>query len=67
MTAGSGSGPGWMEAQDDLATLSTNSVHRVVDGATHTDLVLRKDAAAATSETIRDVVASVRGAGPLGR
>ena len=66
LTAGSGSNPAWMEAQDDLATLSTNSAHRVIDGATHSDLILEEDAAAATSQAILDVIASVRGAGPLG-
>jgi hypothetical protein len=42
-------------------------VHRVIDGATHSDLVLQKDDAAVTSRAILDVVASVRGAGPLSR
>jgi hypothetical protein len=46
--------------------LSTNSAHRVIDGATHSDLILEEDAAAATSQAILDVIASVRGAGPLG-
>ena len=35
LTAGSGSAAGWAEKQNDLATLSTNSVHRTIDGATH--------------------------------
>ena len=35
LTAGSGSDAAWTAAQNDLATLSTNSVHRVIDGATH--------------------------------
>ena len=35
LTAGSGSDAAWLAAQDDMATLSTNSVHRVIDGATH--------------------------------
>jgi pimeloyl-ACP methyl ester carboxylesterase len=67
LTAGSGHDAGWFAAQDDLATLSTNSAHRVVDGATHTDLILERDAAAATSRAIRDVVSSIRAAEPLVR
>jgi pimeloyl-ACP methyl ester carboxylesterase len=67
LTAGTGSDAAWMATQEDLASLSTNSVHRVIDGATHSDLVLQKDDAAVTSRAILDVVASVRGAGPLSR
>jgi pimeloyl-ACP methyl ester carboxylesterase len=66
LTAGSGHDAAWFAAQDDLATLSTNSAHRVIDGAAHSDLILEEDAAAATSQAILDVVAAVRGAGPLG-
>jgi pimeloyl-ACP methyl ester carboxylesterase len=51
--------------QKHLATLSTNSVHRVVDGATHEALVAEKDGAAASTRGILDVVASVRSPGPL--
>jgi hypothetical protein len=67
LTAGSGSDAAWMEAQDELASLSTNSGHRVIDGATHTDLVLDEEAAAATSQAILDVVSSVRSGGKVGR
>ena len=42
LTAGSGSDAAWMAAQDKTATLSTNSVHRVVDGASHPDLILKQ-------------------------
>jgi hypothetical protein len=66
LTAGSGHDAAWFAAQDDLATLSTNSAHRVIDGAAHSDLIMEEDAAAATSQAILDVVAAVRGAGPLG-
>jgi hypothetical protein len=44
-----------------MATLSTNSVHRVIDGAAHEDLVTDEEDAAATTQAILDVVASVRG------
>jgi pimeloyl-ACP methyl ester carboxylesterase len=67
LTAGSGSDAEWTAAQDDLASLSTNSAHRVIDGATHGEMILEEDAAAATSQAILDVVSSVRSAGPLVR
>jgi hypothetical protein len=43
-----------------MATLSTNSVHRIIAGATHEDLVGNEEDAAATTQAILDVVASVR-------
>jgi pimeloyl-ACP methyl ester carboxylesterase len=66
LTAASGHDAAWFAAQDDLASLSTNSAHRVIDGATHGDLILEEDAAA-TSQAILEVVSSVRSAGPLVR
>jgi hypothetical protein len=51
--------------QTQLATLSTNSAHRVIDGATHFALVADPEDAATTTQAILDVVASVRGARPL--
>jgi pimeloyl-ACP methyl ester carboxylesterase len=65
ITAGKGQQDGWASAQDDLATLSTNSVHRVVPSATHTSLVDDRADAAVSSRAIRDVVQSVRAANPL--
>jgi pimeloyl-ACP methyl ester carboxylesterase len=67
LTAGTGSDAAWSAAQNDLATLSTNSVHRVIDGATHNQLIMDEDDAAATSQAILDVVSSLRSAGPLVR
>jgi pimeloyl-ACP methyl ester carboxylesterase len=67
LTAGNGSDAAWFAFQDDLATLSTNSIHRVIAGAAHIDLVRDQGAAAATSQGILDVVSSVRSAGPLVR
>jgi len=67
LTAGSGHDAAWSAAQNHLATLLTNSVHRVVAGATHPALIMEEEPAAATSRAILDVVASVRGAGPLDR
>ena len=40
-------------AQNHLATLSTNSVHRVIDGATHEALIADEDAAATSSSDPR--------------
>jgi pimeloyl-ACP methyl ester carboxylesterase len=60
LTAGSGSDDAWSAAQDRLAALSTNSAHRVIDGATHNSLISNKEHAATTTQAIRDVVASVR-------
>ncbi len=57
----------WMSAQDKMLTLSTNSVHEVVAGATHTDLVLEERYAAVTARAILAVVDSVRNDRPIGR
>ncbi len=67
LTAGSGHDAAWAAAQNRLAGLSTNSVHRVVDGASHGALILEEGPAAATTRAILDVVSSVRGTGPLDR
>jgi hypothetical protein len=50
-----------------MARLSTNSVHRVIAGAIHEDLVGNEEDAAATTQAILDVVASVRNNGALVR
>jgi pimeloyl-ACP methyl ester carboxylesterase len=65
VTAGREHDAAWMAAQDKLATLSTNSRHRIVAEATHASLVLNETHAAAASQAIRDVVAAVRTSGPL--
>ena len=67
LTAGSGSATGWSAAQNAMATLSTNSVHRVIDGATHASMISDEEDAAVTTQAILDVVSSVRSAGPLVR
>ena len=59
--------PGWLERQDDLATLSSNSIHRVVKGATHTSLVYDRSDSQVTSAAIVEVVAAVRKDRPLAR
>jgi len=65
LTAGREHDAAWLAAQDKLATLSTNSRHRIVAEATHASLVLEASDAAAASQAIRDVVASVRTSTPL--
>jgi pimeloyl-ACP methyl ester carboxylesterase len=67
LTATVGHDAAWSAAQNHLATLSTNSVHRLVDGATHEGLVGEERAAAVTTRAILDVVASVRSAKPMAR
>jgi pimeloyl-ACP methyl ester carboxylesterase len=67
LTAGSGSAAGWSAKQNALAALSTNGVHRVIDGATHASLISDEEDAAATTQAILDVVSSVRSARPLVR
>jgi pimeloyl-ACP methyl ester carboxylesterase len=59
--------PGWLDLQDDLATLSSNSMHRVVEGATHTSLMYDRSDAQASSAAIVEVVAAVRNDRPLAR
>ena len=59
VTAGEGQQAGWSAAQDRLATLSTNKVHRVVP-ATHGSLLLDETDSAHSARAITDVVRSVR-------
>lgn len=60
LTAGSGSLTGWMADQNHLATLSTNSEHRVVEGATHAALLHDEQYAAQTAQAILDTVSAIR-------
>ncbi len=66
VTAGE-SEPSWLKRQDDLATLSSDSKHRVVEGATHTSLSYERSDARATSAAIVEVVVAVRNDRPLAR
>ncbi|WP_199190307.1 alpha/beta hydrolase [Cryobacterium sp. N22] len=65
LEAGSGSAPGWPAKQAAMAALSTNSAHRVVDGATHSSLISDEGDAAVTTQAILDVVWAVRNDAPL--
>jgi pimeloyl-ACP methyl ester carboxylesterase len=60
LTAGQGQDAGWSDAQDKLALLSTNSVHRTIDGATHAELLVDKRYAQQSSTAIVQVVAAAR-------
>jgi hypothetical protein len=60
LTAGSGSLPGWSADQDALATLSTDSIHRVINGTDHAGMIEAGKGAAATTRAILDVVGSIR-------
>jgi pimeloyl-ACP methyl ester carboxylesterase len=57
--------PAWLELQDELAALSSDSTHRVVEGATHVSLLYDPDDARATSAAIVEVVEAVRNDQPL--
>jgi pimeloyl-ACP methyl ester carboxylesterase len=65
LTAGSGNDAASIAAQEQTATLSTNSVHRVVEGATHPSLIMDQEDAAVTAQAIIDVVSSVRNNQPI--
>ncbi|MGZ5400222.1 MAG: alpha/beta fold hydrolase [Nocardioides sp.] len=56
--------PGWTGAQDELAALSTNHVHRTVD-STHAGLLEDRDPAVASVRAITEVISSVRTGSPL--
>ena len=55
---------GWVGAQDQLAVLSTNSVHRTVH-STHEGLLEDVRPAAASVRAITQVISSVRSTTPL--
>ena len=57
----------WFEMQDELAALSPDSIHRVVDGATHESLLYDKGDSKVTSAAIEQVVDAVRTDQPLSR
>jgi pimeloyl-ACP methyl ester carboxylesterase len=67
LTAGGETDPTHDAAQIKLATLSTDSSHRVVEGASHAGLIFNDQYAKTTTRAILDVVASVRSSAPLAR
>jgi hypothetical protein len=50
----------WQPAQDHLATLSANSLHRVAKATTHESLLDDQADSATASQAIHDVVTAVR-------
>ena len=65
ITAGEQQEPIWFELQEELAALSSDSVHRVVEGATHGSLLDDQRDAQVTSMAILEVVEAVRTGQPL--
>lgn len=65
VTAAKGASPAWSELQQDLASLSTNSEHRILDDATHVSLVFNPKHAELAARAILDVVAAARTGSPL--
>jgi pimeloyl-ACP methyl ester carboxylesterase len=59
--------PDWLEMQEELAALSSDSVHRVVNGATHESLLYERRDAQVSSASIDKVVEAVRTDQPLTR
>jgi pimeloyl-ACP methyl ester carboxylesterase len=66
VTAARDAQAGWLPLQDQMATLSTNSTHRVVP-YTHDALVTDRSAAQTSSQAIRDVVHAVRASAPVAK
>jgi pimeloyl-ACP methyl ester carboxylesterase len=60
LTAMKGNQGGWMAAQDKLAAMSTNAVHRTLPNAEHAMLTGDRTTAAQSAQAIRDVVNAVR-------
>jgi hypothetical protein len=54
-----------MTTQKEMLSLSTNSAHQLVAGASHTDMVIEEKYAAVTAQAILAVVDSVRNDRPL--
>jgi pimeloyl-ACP methyl ester carboxylesterase len=65
LTAGVGGDADLLAAHDRVAATSTNSAHRVINGADHEALIVDRHYSVATTKAILDVVSSVRNAGPL--
>jgi pimeloyl-ACP methyl ester carboxylesterase len=65
LTAEEGALGGWMDAQDELAALSTNSVHRTLPDAEHAMVTEDQATAAQAAKAIDDVVDAVRTSQPL--
>jgi pimeloyl-ACP methyl ester carboxylesterase len=60
VTAAQDAMAGWMPLQDEMVELSTNSVHRVIQTATHAALIEDQNDSKVSSQAILDVVTAVR-------
>lgn len=60
LTQETGAMSGWMELQNELASLSTNSLHITVGGATHASLAFNPEHAQAVSNAVLKVVEAAR-------
>jgi pimeloyl-ACP methyl ester carboxylesterase len=60
VTAAKGAMDGWLPLQVQMAALSTNSIHRVEQDATHISLVGERSGSAISIQAILDVVAASR-------
>jgi pimeloyl-ACP methyl ester carboxylesterase len=65
LTADTDNAAGWQQKQDQMASLSINSLHRIAKATTHGSMVSDEADSAAASQAIGDVVASVRTSQPL--
>lgn len=65
VSAGRQTAPGWAELQDELAQLSTNSIHITNANAIHASLAFDPQDAKATTTAILQVVEAVRRGTPL--
>ena len=65
LTAGDGSDAELIATHERLAGLSTNSVHSIVKGASHEELIVDEHDSEATTQAILHVVAAVRDSTPL--
>jgi hypothetical protein len=65
LTAGTGAQGGWDAAQDKLAALSTNSVHRTLANVEHAMFTEQQATAVQSAQAIRHVVNAVRTGTPV--
>jgi pimeloyl-ACP methyl ester carboxylesterase len=57
----------WTEINGELAKLSANSVHRVMQGATHSGLLWKSEHAVKTTDAIQQVIEAARTGQPLAK
>jgi pimeloyl-ACP methyl ester carboxylesterase len=67
VSAPEGQPQGWADLQKELVALSSNSTHRIVDGATHVSLTFDPQHAGATSAAVLEIVEIARTGQPLAR